>query len=159
MKPRRNRPVPEIMETLIAAKLQENVNKKATISQVQVVGTDHRKRLAPERKSISRKFRLPRDADGRELKMHVTVGLYEDGTPGEIFIRTDKAGSFESGILDGFAIMASLALQHGASLKTIVNQLIATRFEPAGMTGDKDFPMVTSPLDYIGRWLKERFNA
>lgn len=117
-----------------------------------------RKRLPSERRSETRKFKIPWPVvDGEPLRqpfrMYVTVGMYVDGVPGEIFIRVDRPGSMQAGLLDGFAIMASLALQHGTPLRTIVRQLVGMKFEPAGFTGDPAFPIAQSCLDVLGRWL------
>ncbi len=130
-----------------------------------------RRRLPAERKSISRKFRLPamvqtvrcteckavfQEKTGPE-KMYAIAGFYEDGKLGELFLRADKAGTLEAGILDAFATAFSIALQHGAPLKTLVSKIVGTRFEPAGLTRDEDprFKRTTSPLDLLGRWLRE----
>ena len=130
-----------------------------------------RRRLPEERASKVRKFELPpipRDprvcqscghleevASGPPLKLYVIPGFFADGTLGEIFIRADKVGSFASGILDGLAIVISLALQHGVSRREIADKFVGQQFAPAGLTGDPKYPIVTSVLDYLGRWLRE----
>jgi uncharacterized Zn finger protein (UPF0148 family) len=127
-----------------------------------------RRKLPPERASKVRKMQLPpvpRDPcvcekcghveqrSSEPLRLYAIPGFYEDGALGEIFIRADRVGSFSSGILDGLAIVISLALQHGVPKEAIARQFIAMQFSPAGLTGDPEFPMVQSVLDYIGRWL------
>lgn len=111
-----------------------------------------RKRLPTTRKSIVHKFRVG-DAEG-----YIIAGLYnDDHKPGELFVIIAKEGSTLRGIVDGFAIMTSMALQHGVEVSVIANKLIGTSFEPAGMTDDPDIPRATSILDYIGRWLWRTF--
>jgi ribonucleoside-diphosphate reductase alpha chain len=110
-----------------------------------------RRKLPVERKSITHKFSIA----GHEG--YLTVGMYEDGTPGEIFIKMAKEGSTLSGIMDGFALSVSIALQYGVPLKALVDKLINTRFEPSGFTGNLDVPMARSILDYIARWLGGKF--
>lgn len=117
-----------------------------------------RERLPATRESITRKFKLcrPKHKHG-DLRVFAHVGLYPDGRPGELFLDADYEGSLTSGALDAVAMMVSIALQHGVPLKIMANKLINMRFEPMGATGDKDFPMVSSILDYVGRWLLARF--
>lgn len=119
-----------------------------------------RERLPDTRPSVTRKFKIPyKDEKGAHtmLKMYVIVGLYADGRPGEVFISADKAGSLIRGALDALATTISIALQHGAPLETILDKYKSTRFEPAGVTGDQQYPIVTSVLDYMSRWMGDRF--
>src|SRR4029077_18772899 len=88
---------------------------------------------------------------------YITVGLYETGEPGEIFIKMAKEGSTLSGFMDGFALLVSIGLQYGVPLKTLVDKFINTRFEPAGYTGHPAIPYAKSVLDYIARWLGGRY--
>ncbi|MCS7123309.1 MAG: adenosylcobalamin-dependent ribonucleoside-diphosphate reductase, partial [Candidatus Aenigmarchaeota archaeon] len=113
--------------------------------------TLERRRLPPERKSITHKFRV----GNQEGYIH--VGLFEDGKPGEIFITISKQGSTLAGLMDGCAILTSMALQYGVPLKDLVNKLINTRFEPSGWTDNKQIPIATSILDYIFKWLAFKF--
>ena len=83
--------------------------------------------------------------------------MYEDKTPGEIFIKMAKEGSTLSGFMDGFALSVSIGLQYGVPLKALVDKFINTRFEPSGFTGHPAIPYAKSVLDYIGRWLGGRF--
>ena len=111
----------------------------------------YRRKLPSERQSITHKFSV----GGHEG--YITVGMYEDGTPGEIFIKMSKEGSTLSGFMDGFALSVSIGLQYGVPLKALVDKFINTRFEPAGYTGHRSIPYAKSVLDYIGRWLGGRF--
>ncbi|MCG5055105.1 MAG: vitamin B12-dependent ribonucleotide reductase [Myxococcales bacterium] len=110
-----------------------------------------RKKLPDERHSLTHKFSVA----GHEGYIH--VGLYEDGAPGEIFVRMAKEGSTISGLMDSFATAVSLALQHGVSLRLLVDKFSRTRFEPAGFTGNPEIPRATSLMDYIFRWLEAKF--
>lgn len=113
-----------------------------------------RKRLPETRVSLTHKFRI------NESKFYITVGLYEDGTPGEIFLKSGKAmGSFEHGILDGFSILLSISLQHGVPLRVITNKLKLMRFEPSGITENpaQELRFAESVLDYISKWLNLKF--
>src|SRR6202043_2962119 len=111
----------------------------------------HRRKLPSERQSLTHKFSV----GGHEG--YITVGMYEDGTPGEIFIKMSKEGSTLSGFMDGFALSVSIGLQYGVPLKALVDKFINTRFEPAGYTGHPAIPYAKSVLDYLGRWLGGRF--
>jgi ribonucleoside-diphosphate reductase alpha chain len=110
-----------------------------------------RHRLPAERASITHKFALA----GHEG--YITVGLYKDGTPGELFIRMAKEGSTVSGLMDSFATAVSLALQHGVPIKLLCDKFSHTRFEPSGFTGNSEIPIAKSIMDYIFRWLELRF--
>ncbi|HEU4416526.1 MAG TPA: vitamin B12-dependent ribonucleotide reductase, partial [Candidatus Angelobacter sp.] len=110
-----------------------------------------RHRLPGERASITHKFAIA----GHEG--YITVGLYKDGTPGELFVRMAKEGSTVSGLMDSFATAVSLALQHGVPLKLLCDKFSHTRFEPSGFTGNPDIPIAKSIMDYIFRWLELRF--
>ncbi len=85
------------------------------------------------------------------------MGMYKDGTPGELFIRMAKEGSTVSGLMDSFATAVSLALQHGVPLKLMCEKFCHTRFEPSGFTGNQEIPIAKSVMDYIFRWLEIRF--
>jgi ribonucleoside-diphosphate reductase alpha chain len=110
-----------------------------------------RRRLPDERQSITHKFTIG-GHDG-----YLTVGMYEDGTPGEIFIVMAKAGSTLSGVMDSFATAVSLGLQHGVPLRLFVNKFSHVRFEPHGFTKNPDIPITKSIIDYIFRWLGIKF--
>ena len=88
---------------------------------------------------------------------YITVGLYPNGQPGEIFIRMAKEGSTVSGLMDSFATAVSLALQHGVPLKVLCDKFAHTRFEPSGWTGNEQIGYAKSIMDYIFRWIQIRF--
>ncbi len=110
-----------------------------------------RHRLPSERLSVTHKFEIA----GHEG--YITVGLYKDGKPGEIFIRMAKEGSTVSGLMDSFATAVSLALQHGVPLKLLCDKFSHTRFEPSGWSGNPEIGFSKSIMDYIFRWLQLRF--
>ncbi len=132
-----------------AAKTAETVSPAA--QQAELFLHAQRRKLPSERQSITHKFAI----GGHEG--YITVGMYEDKTPGEIFIKMAKEGSTLSGFMDGFALSVSIGLQYGVPLKALVDKLINTRFEPSGFTGHPSIPYAKSVLDYIGRWLGGRF--
>jgi ribonucleoside-diphosphate reductase alpha chain len=87
----------------------------------------------------------------------VTVGLYEDGLPGEVFIRMAKEGSTVSGLMDSFATAVSVALQYGVPLQILCDKFSHTRFEPSGWSGNPKIGYPKSLMDYLFRWLELRF--
>jgi ribonucleoside-diphosphate reductase alpha chain len=111
----------------------------------------HRHRLPDERQSITHKF----DIAGHEG--YITVGLYEDGQPGELFLTMAKEGSTISGFADAFAQAVSYALQYGVPLQDLVDKFSHVRFEPSGMTRNPDIRFAKSIVDYIFRWLAAKF--
>jgi ribonucleoside-diphosphate reductase alpha chain len=111
----------------------------------------NRRHLPDERPSVTHKFRVG------EQEGYLTVGLYENGTPGEVFIKIAKEGTTVSGLTDAVALLTSIALQYGVSLEKLADKLEQTRFEPYGPTNNPDIPFATSILDYIFRWLRLRF--
>ncbi|MBA3688728.1 MAG: vitamin B12-dependent ribonucleotide reductase [Chloroflexi bacterium] len=111
----------------------------------------YRRRLPDERAAFTHKFNVA----GHEG--YLTVGLYEDGQPGEIFLKMAKEGSTISGLMDAFATAVSVALQYGVPLKDLVNKFSHLRFEPAGFTTNRDVPMAKSLIDYIFRYLATKF--
>ena len=110
-----------------------------------------RHRLPDERLSITHKFNI----GGHEG--YITVGLYKNGMPGELFITMAKEGSTVSGLMDSFACSVSLALQHGVPLKLLCEKFAHTRFEPSGWSHNPDIGYAKSIMDYIFRWLQLRF--
>lgn len=112
-----------------------------------------RRRLPMDRQAICHKF----DIAGHEGYIH--VGFYEDGTPGEIFIKMAKEGSTISGLMDTIATLTSLALQYGVPLEALVSKFGHVRFEPSGFTQNPDIPYAKSLTDYIFRFLGTRFLA
>jgi ribonucleoside-diphosphate reductase alpha chain len=111
----------------------------------------YRRRLPDERRAVTHKFQVA----GHEG--YITVGLYNDGMPGEIFLKMAKEGSTVSGLMDSLATMTSIALQYGVPLRDLVNKFAHVRFEPAGFTGNAEIPIAKSIVDYVFRWLGSRF--
>ncbi|MGD0742515.1 MAG: vitamin B12-dependent ribonucleotide reductase [Acidimicrobiales bacterium] len=119
----------------------------ALAGRVTAPGATTRTRLPRRRRSYTFAFRVA-DCDG-----YVTVGQYEDGRPGEVFLKVSKQGSTLSGVMDAFAIAVSLGLQHGVPLATFVRKYTNLRFEPAGITDDPDLRIASSLVDFIFRRL------
>ncbi len=115
------------------------------------VGVPYRRRLPDERSAITHKFSI----GGHEG--YITVGLFEDGQPGEIFITMSKEGSTLSGLMDAFATMVSLSLQYGVPVAVLVKKFSHMRFEPSGVTNNKDIRFAKSVVDYIFRWMALKF--
>ena len=110
-----------------------------------------RHKLQEERMSVTHKFKVG-DHEG-----YITVGLYPNGEPGELFVTMAKEGSTVSGLMDSFALAVSIALQHGVPLKLFCEKFAHTRFEPSGWSGNPDIGYAKSIMDYIFRWLQLRF--
>lgn len=110
-----------------------------------------RRRLPDERRAITHHFTIGGEHDG-----YITVGLYENKKPGEIFVKMSKQGSTISGLLDCWAITMSLAIQYGVPLESLCAKLAYTRFEPDGNT-QTPLHFATSVVDYVVRWLQMRF--
>jgi ribonucleoside-diphosphate reductase alpha chain len=110
-----------------------------------------RRKLPDERHGVTHKFSIAGH------KGYITVGLYEDGTPGEIFIQMAKAGSVVGGLMDAFALAVSLSLQYGVPLQVLVDKYAHSRFEPSGFTTNPQIPIAKSIMDYIFRWLGAKF--
>src|SRR6266481_1738526 len=125
--------------------------KKAVAQAPEVEYRAVRRKLPDERKAITHKF----DIAGHEG--YLTVGLFEDGTPGELFVTMAKEGSTISGLMDAFATQTSYALQFGVPLKFMVDKFSHMRFEPSGFTKNPEIPIAKSLIDYIFRFLGTRF--
>ncbi len=125
--------------------------EKAAGVKEKIVYRPVRRKLPDERQSITHKFSI----GGHEG--YLTVGLYEDGAPGELFITMAKEGSTISGLMDSFATAISYALQYGVPLKFFVDKFSHVRFEPSGWTGNPQVPYAKSIMDYIFRWLGAKF--
>ncbi len=110
-----------------------------------------RRKLPDERQALTHKFAVG------EHEGYITVGLYENGLPGEIFLTMAKEGSTISGLMDAFATAISIALQYGVPLHTLVDKFSHTRFEPSGFTKNPEIPIAKSITDYIFRYLASRF--
>lgn len=131
-----------VMQSIKAGKLEQQIRTK--------LGPVRRK-LPDERPAITHKFSIA----GHEG--YLTVGLFENGQPGELFCTMSKQGSAISGLMDAFATAISLSLQYGVPLKILVDKFSHTRFEPSGYTGNRDIPLAKSVTDYIFRWLAMKF--
>jgi ribonucleoside-diphosphate reductase alpha chain len=117
----------------------------------EMVQVNNRLFMPTTRKSVTHKFSIA----GHEG--YLTIGLFDDGTPGEIFIKMSKEGSTLSGLIQGFCRAFSLALQYGLPLQDAVDRFRGMRFEPMGPTTNKDIPEASSILDYVARYLEVRF--
>ena len=140
------------VQPLSTGKAEEKDPRTKGVSYEQADGPKAaRHRLPTERMAITHKFTI----GGHEG--YITVGMYKDGTPGEIFIVMAKEGSTVSGLMDAFATSVSMALQYGVPLRVLVDKFSHTRFEPAGFTGNPEVPIAKSVMDYIFRWLEVKF--
>lgn len=116
-------------------------------------GRPVRRRLSDERAAITHKFRVG------EQEGYMTVGLFDDGTPGEVFVHVSKQGSTVSGLMDTVAMLTSYALQYGVPLEDLASKLKTSRFEPSGPTANPQIPFATSIVDYVFRWLELKFGG
>src|SRR5690606_28078129 len=128
-----------------------NTSKDKQAAAASAEAGPRRRRLSDERQSITHKF----DISGHEG--YITVGLYEDGQPGELFLTMAKEGSTISGFADAFAQAISYALQYGVPLQDLVDKFSHVRFEPSGMTRNPDVRFAKSIVDYIFRWMASKF--
>lgn len=113
----------------------------------------HRKRLSAERAGLIHKFSIA----GQEG--FIRTGHYDDGTLGEVFISVSKAGATMHGIVDAFATLVSMSLQHGVPLEAMAAKFIDARFEPSGFTQNPDIPEASSIIDYAFRWLVSKYGG
>jgi ribonucleoside-diphosphate reductase alpha chain len=114
-----------------------------------------RRRLPEERLGITKRIHL-QHAHG-DLKIYVQTGTFPDGSIGELFLKADRSGSTISGLLDALSITASVALQYGAPVETLIEKWARMQFEPSGTTGDPDMRQVSSIMDAVARWLRARY--
>jgi len=131
--------------------LSTSATDRKSTTKVEEASRPVRRHLPVERHSITHKFGVA----GHEG--YLTIGMYEDGTPGEIFIVMAKEGSTLSGVMDSFATTCSMALQYGVPLKVLVDKFTHTRFEPSGFTSNPQVPYAKSIMDYIFRYLASKF--
>jgi ribonucleoside-diphosphate reductase alpha chain len=115
------------------------------------VAAPRRRRLPEDRTEIGRKFRVG-DYEG-----YIHVGLFDDGTPGDIFVDIAKEGTTLAGLMNSFMISVSLGLQYGVPLEVYVSKFSHMRFEPSGLTNDEDIRVAKSIVDYIFRWMGKKF--
>jgi ribonucleoside-diphosphate reductase alpha chain len=133
----------------LSTKREQNDNQAVPVVDAQPRPV--RFKLPDERRAVTHKFSI----NGHEG--YITVGLYDNGQPGEIFLTMAKEGSTISGLMDAFATAISLALQYGVPLKALVDKFSHMRFEPSGFTKNPEIPIAKSITDYIFRWLASRF--
>ncbi|MBU1131073.1 vitamin B12-dependent ribonucleotide reductase [Patescibacteria group bacterium] len=132
--------------------LNTSLNKEKGLAKIKgEIIKPGRKRMPDERQAITHKFSIA-NHEG-----YITVGLYEDGCPGEVFITMSKEGSVISGLMDSFATAVSVGLQYGVPLKILVNRFVHTRFEPSGFTNNPNIRIAKSIVDYIFRWIALKF--
>ncbi len=115
------------------------------------VAHPQRRRLPDDRTEVGRKFKVG------EYEGYIHVGLFEDGTPGDIFVDIAKEGTTLAGLMNSFMISVSLGLQYGVPLEVYVSKFSHMRFEPSGMTNDADIRVAKSIVDYIFRWMGKKF--
>jgi ribonucleoside-diphosphate reductase alpha chain len=125
--------------------------EKAPSSGIQMVTEPYRRRLPDTRRALTHKFTLG-GAEG-----YITVGQFDDGSPGEVFLQMSKAGSTINGLMDTIGTLLSLCLQYGVPLETLVKKFSHIRFEPEGLTANRDIPMAKSVMDYLSRWMGMEF--
>ena len=152
---KRTQPLSTSLDEVVKAKSKETNPVVPSMADVHAIakknGYVQRKRLPDERESITHKFSIA----GHEG--YITVGKYEDGTAGEIFITMSKEGSVVSGLMDAFATSISMCLQYGVPLQVLVDKFAHTRFEPSGYTNNPRIRVAKSVTDYIFRWLADKF--
>jgi ribonucleotide reductase alpha subunit len=130
--------------------------KEETESPVVKAPQPVRRRLPDTRRAITHHFTI-QSQDGSTHDGYITVGMYEDGSPGEIFVTVAKEGSTTSGLMDAFATAISIALQYGVPLEALVKKFSHMRFEPSGVTTNPEVRVAKSLVDYIFRWLAAHF--
>lgn len=128
-----------------------STGEKSPVEDHSAPPTPQRVRLPDERRAVTHKFSI----GGHEG--YLTVGMYPNGQPGEMFISMAKEGSVVSGLMDSFATACSIMLQYGVPLKVLTGKFSHTRFEPSGFTTNPELPMAKSIMDYIFRWLEQKF--
>ncbi len=133
------------------AKVKAEVATAAAVASIASASQPRRRKLPDTRQSLTHKFSVA----GHEG--YITVGMYEDGQPGEIFVTLGKAGSTLAGFADAFATAVSFALQHGVELQFLVDKFSHARFEPSGFTGNPEIPIAKSIVDYVFRWMALQF--
>ncbi|HEY7002899.1 MAG TPA: vitamin B12-dependent ribonucleotide reductase [Gaiellaceae bacterium] len=132
-------------------KVAQPLSKKGDAAAPPPAPKYERRRLPDDRTEIGRKFKVG-DYEG-----YIHVGLYDDGTPGDIFVDIAKEGTTLAGLMNSFMISVSLGLQYGVPLEVYVSKFAHMRFEPSGMTNDADIRVAKSIVDYVFRWMGKRF--
>jgi ribonucleoside-diphosphate reductase alpha chain len=160
---------PEVLEALVAAGTAQHIAKLNPLDLLapeerRLVEALRARKSRPAGPPMANRYKLPDERASFTHKFsigghegYITVGMYEDHSPGEIFVRMAKEGSVIAGLMDSFATAISLALQHGVPLHVLIEKFKGTRFEPSGFTGNQEIPLATSIMDYLFRWLAIRF--
>jgi ribonucleoside-diphosphate reductase alpha chain len=132
-------------------KVAQPLSKKSEAAAPPPAPKYERRRLPDDRTEIGRKFQVG------EYEGYIHVGLYDDGTPGDIFVDIAKEGTTLAGLMNSFMISVSLGLQYGVPLEVYVSKFAHMRFEPSGMTNDADIRVAKSIVDYVFRWMGKKF--
>jgi ribonucleoside-diphosphate reductase alpha chain len=132
-------------------KVAQPLSTKGDAALGTLLGKPQRRRLPDDRTEIGRKFRVG------EYEGYIHVGLFDDGTPGDIFVDIAKEGTTLAGLMNSFMISVSLGLQYGVPLDVYVSKFAHMRFEPSGQTNDPDIRVAKSLVDYIFRWMGKKF--
>jgi ribonucleoside-diphosphate reductase alpha chain len=130
---------------------KETNDRKDAASATEALGQPRRRPLPDTRQSLTHKFKIEGHTG------YITVGLYEDGSPAEVFISMAKQGSTIYGLMESFGRGISYALQYGVPLQDLVRNFSHMRFEPSGMTSNPEIPFAQSVIDYLFRWLASKF--
>ncbi len=133
------------------SKLSDPLSVAEVLKTIEEPVAPKRKRMPSERTSCTHKFEIGSHSG------YITVGFYEDGTPGELFLRMASHGSMVSGLLDAFATSCSIMLQYGVPLKVVVDKFKPMQFTPAGITTHPEIPIANSIINYVFRWLELKF--
>jgi ribonucleoside-diphosphate reductase alpha chain len=132
--------------------LEHSLNLALEIDQLKSrIGQPVRRRLSDTRRAVTHKFSI----SGHEGYM--TVGMFDDGSPGELFITMAKEGSTVGGLMDTIGTLTSIALQYGVGIETLARKFVSSRFEPSGYTANEEIKIASSIIDYVFRWLDLRF--
>lgn len=135
----------------LTTSLKKDEKKGETQVMEMKVPLAQRKRMPADRQSLTHKFEVG------GMEGYLIVGLYEDGSPGELFLEVSRQGSTLNGFMDSFATSVSIALQYGVPLKVLVRKFMHSKFEPAGITKNKQIRFASSILDYVSRYLAFKF--
>ncbi|HEY6053646.1 MAG TPA: hypothetical protein VIU86_06915, partial [Gaiellaceae bacterium] len=135
----------------LSGKKEGGATAQPTLIPAQVVAAPKRRRLPDDRTEVGRKFRVG------EYEGYIHVGLFDDGTPGDIFVDIAKEGTTLAGLMNSFMIGVSLGLQYGVPLEVYVSKFAHMRFEPSGLTNDPDIRAAKSIVDYVFRWMGKKF--
>jgi ribonucleoside-diphosphate reductase alpha chain len=135
----------------VAQPLSGKKDGQATLIAPPPVATPKRRRLPDDRVEVGRKFRVG------EYEGYIHVGLYDDGTAGDIFVDIAKEGTTLAGLMNSVMISVSLGLQYGVPLEVYVSKFSHMRFEPSGLTNDPDIRAAKSIVDYVFRWMGKKF--